>query len=229
MHLVAIQLWRRLSDTIELRRLRRRLPSAHRAWSVTSGKHRPETDAEYLERLRALARERARRRDMKVATTPADNDQKGRAQTPDHEELSRALAALEGAMVALRARAETAEKRADAAEAHRQAAQARADYAAVERDEANRRADALKVLLDATQLELAGLRSLVAIASPDVQEANEAVQRRRGRPLRVAGGGSEQRTANGISGPIDSAKARVAVRPGAQVAATLRQGVGAHY
>ena len=47
-----------LSDVIEFRRLRRRLPNAHRAWSRASGKLRPESDAEYLARLRSLARER---------------------------------------------------------------------------------------------------------------------------------------------------------------------------
>jgi hypothetical protein len=47
-----------LSDVIEFRRLRRRLPNAHRAWSRASGKLRPESDAEYLERLRGLAHER---------------------------------------------------------------------------------------------------------------------------------------------------------------------------
>jgi hypothetical protein len=47
-----------LSDAIEFRRLRRRLPYAHRAWSRASGKLRPESDAEYLVRLRSLARER---------------------------------------------------------------------------------------------------------------------------------------------------------------------------
>ena len=47
-----------LSDAVELRRLRRSLPNAHRAWSRASGKLRPETDAEYLARLRSLARER---------------------------------------------------------------------------------------------------------------------------------------------------------------------------
>ena len=149
MHLVALSLWQRLSGTIELRRLRRRLPSAHRAWSVTSGKQRPETDTEYLARLRALARERAERCDKKVAIAPSDNGPKEPAQTPDHEQPARALASLEGEMVALRARAEMAEKRADAAEADRKAAQARADHAAAERDEAMHRADALQVLLAA--------------------------------------------------------------------------------
>jgi hypothetical protein len=47
-----------LFDALELRRLRRRLPNAHRAWSRASGQLRPESDAEYLVRLRALARER---------------------------------------------------------------------------------------------------------------------------------------------------------------------------
>ena len=47
-----------LSDAIEFRRLRRRLPNAHRAWSRASGELRPESDAEYLARLRSLARER---------------------------------------------------------------------------------------------------------------------------------------------------------------------------
>ena len=54
--------WRWLSDAIELRRLRRRLPNAHRAWSRVSGRLRPESDAEYLKRLRDLARERERLR-----------------------------------------------------------------------------------------------------------------------------------------------------------------------
>ena len=47
-----------LSDAVEFRRLRRRLPNAHRAWSRASGKLRPESDAEYLERLRCLTWER---------------------------------------------------------------------------------------------------------------------------------------------------------------------------
>ena len=47
-----------LSDAVELRRLRRRLPNVHRAWSRASGKLQPESDAEYLARLRSLARER---------------------------------------------------------------------------------------------------------------------------------------------------------------------------
>ena len=54
--------WRWVSDAIELRRLRHRLPNAHRAWSLATGRHRPETDAEYLIRLRELACERERLR-----------------------------------------------------------------------------------------------------------------------------------------------------------------------
>jgi hypothetical protein len=50
--------WRWVSDTIEFRRLRKRLPNVHRGWSRASGRLRPETDAEYLERLRALAKAR---------------------------------------------------------------------------------------------------------------------------------------------------------------------------
>ena len=53
--------FRWLFNALELRRLRRRLPNAHRAWSRASG-HRPESDAEYLLRLRALAHERERLR-----------------------------------------------------------------------------------------------------------------------------------------------------------------------
>jgi hypothetical protein len=58
MHLGVLSPWRSISDAIELRHLRRRLPNAHRAWSVASGKLRPESDTEYLMRLRILVRER---------------------------------------------------------------------------------------------------------------------------------------------------------------------------
>jgi hypothetical protein len=51
--------WNRLMEAIEFRRLRRRLPGVHRAWSNASGRWRPESDAEYLRRLRELAHERA--------------------------------------------------------------------------------------------------------------------------------------------------------------------------
>ena len=60
MHSLSPLRW--LFDALEFRRLRRRLPNAHRAWSRASGKLRPESDAEYLVRLRALARERERLR-----------------------------------------------------------------------------------------------------------------------------------------------------------------------
>jgi hypothetical protein len=58
-----------LSDAIEFRRFRRRLPNVHRAWSRASGKLQPESDAEYLARLRSLAREREQLRDQKGNTT----------------------------------------------------------------------------------------------------------------------------------------------------------------
>ena len=59
MHLGTLSPWRWFSDAAEFRRLRRRLPHAHRLWSTASGKLRPETNTEYLARLRELARERA--------------------------------------------------------------------------------------------------------------------------------------------------------------------------
>jgi hypothetical protein len=107
-------------------------------------------------------------------------------------------------MMALRARAEMAEKRADAAEADREAAQARADHAAAERDEAMHRADALQVLLDATQVEPVALRGLDDVASHDaheVREAMESLRRKKGRPRRVAGSEAERLTVNGNTGP----------------------------
>jgi hypothetical protein len=58
MNIAAMSPLRWLSDAIEFRRLRRRLPNVHRAWSRTSGKLCPESDAEYLTRLRALVHER---------------------------------------------------------------------------------------------------------------------------------------------------------------------------
>ena len=71
MHLPALAPWRWLSDALEFRRLRRRLPNAHRAWSHASGKLRPESDAEYLGRLRVLARERQQLRDKTAAAVTA--------------------------------------------------------------------------------------------------------------------------------------------------------------
>jgi hypothetical protein len=50
--------WRSLAHSVELRRLRQRLPSVHRSWSRASGQLLPETDVEYLARLRAIAGER---------------------------------------------------------------------------------------------------------------------------------------------------------------------------
>lgn len=45
-------------DVVELWRLRRLMPSAHRAWVTTGQGIRPENSSEYLARLRRLARER---------------------------------------------------------------------------------------------------------------------------------------------------------------------------
>jgi hypothetical protein len=67
--LIQLSPWRWLSDAIELRRLRRRLPRAHRAWSRASGEQRPENNAEYLARLRVLACEREQLRAQKGNTT----------------------------------------------------------------------------------------------------------------------------------------------------------------
>ena len=67
LHFGALLPLRWLSDAVEFRRLRRRLPHAHRAWSFATGKQRPETDAQYLSRLRTLARERERVRDHSAA------------------------------------------------------------------------------------------------------------------------------------------------------------------
>jgi hypothetical protein len=65
--------WRWLSDAIEFRRLRRRLPNVHRAWSRASGKLRPESDAEYLARLRGLVCEREHLRDKPGRSDKPDN------------------------------------------------------------------------------------------------------------------------------------------------------------
>jgi hypothetical protein len=50
---------RPLLAAAELRRLRRQMPNAHRLWIIIQRGIRPETDGEYLDRLRQLARERA--------------------------------------------------------------------------------------------------------------------------------------------------------------------------
>jgi hypothetical protein len=99
---------------------------------------------------------------MKVAKS--DNEPAKPAEVSDHGHRASALAMLEAAVAALRARAEAAEQRADAADVDRQAAQTRADHTAAERDGANRRAHELKMLLDAARLELAGLRTLIDVA-----------------------------------------------------------------
>jgi hypothetical protein len=100
--------------------------------------------------------------------TSADDNQPDNepAKPADRGHLADALAALEAAAAILRTRAEAAEKQADAAGVELRAAQTRADHATAERDEANRRANALQVMLDATKLELAGLRALIDVA-PD--------------------------------------------------------------
>ena len=50
--------FRQVRDGAEFRRLRRRLRHVHRLWVSVPGGIRPETDSEYLERLRRLERER---------------------------------------------------------------------------------------------------------------------------------------------------------------------------
>ena len=69
MRVTVISPWRWVSDALELRRLRRQFPKLHRAWSRSSGELRPETDAEYLERLRNLANERKQRRQRREVRT----------------------------------------------------------------------------------------------------------------------------------------------------------------
>ena len=113
-------------------------------------------------------------------------------ETPDRAHLVAALATLEAAGMALRERAEAAEKRAEVAETERLAAVARAHQARVERDEATRRAATLQTWLDAAQLELAGRRALADL-SPETHDA--AVDRR------GAGPGSRQR-GRGMAGTI---------------------------
>jgi hypothetical protein len=129
-------------------------------------------------------------------------------------------------MATLRARAETAEKCADAAEADRRVAEARADHAAAEQEEANRRADALKVLLDATHIELAALRNLVAAAPHDAEKLQHASEVGNMGPRRVGSGGAERLAANGKVGSIGSARASGAVRSGAATATTLGRRTG---
>jgi hypothetical protein len=50
--------WWKLGDALELRRLRRALPNVHRRLISTHEGTRRESDGEYLDRLRAVHRER---------------------------------------------------------------------------------------------------------------------------------------------------------------------------
>ncbi len=50
--------FRRISDALELRRLRRKLPNAHRGLVNSPDGSIPETDAQYLDRLRQIEHER---------------------------------------------------------------------------------------------------------------------------------------------------------------------------
>jgi hypothetical protein len=52
------RLIRWIQDALELRRLRRLMRSAHRGLISEHGRTRPETDAEYLDRLRQMEDER---------------------------------------------------------------------------------------------------------------------------------------------------------------------------
>ena len=72
MHLSSPLRW--LLDALEFRRLRCRLPSVHRAWSRASGQFRPESDAEYLVRLRALAHEREQLRSTTEHSSRSGNN-----------------------------------------------------------------------------------------------------------------------------------------------------------
>jgi hypothetical protein len=120
----------------------------------------------------------------------SDNELAKSAEVSGKQHLAEALVTLEAAAAALHVRAEAAEKRADAAEGNRQAAQTRVDDIAAERDEANRRANEFKMLLDAAQLELAGLRTLIDVAPHAAIQAEADRQGRsaRPRPERPSGG-----------------------------------------
>ena len=87
---------------------------------------------------------------------------------------------LETAIAALRAQVDAAEKRAAAAEADRQAAQLRAEHAEADRNQTNRRARVLKAQLDATQLEVAGLRTLMELQHATTQDADDAEAAQKG-------------------------------------------------
>lgn len=55
---LAWRIWVLLFPKFELRRLRRKLPSAHRGWVPGPKTIRPETDCEYRGRLKRIAWER---------------------------------------------------------------------------------------------------------------------------------------------------------------------------
>ena len=124
--------------------------------------------------------------------TKPNNEPAKPAEVSDHGHRASALVALEAAAAAIRARAEAAEKRADAAEVDRQAAQTRADQAAAERDEANRRVAALQVWLDAAQLELSGLRTLIDVAPHAAIQAEADRQGRGAEPSSERRGGGRR-------------------------------------
>jgi hypothetical protein len=58
-----------VSNKLELRRLRKKLPRSYRGFVRTSGGMRPETDLEYLDRLRIIYQERSHR----LINTPDGN------------------------------------------------------------------------------------------------------------------------------------------------------------
>jgi hypothetical protein len=91
----------------------------------------------------------------------------------DKEKVGQALAVLETAVAALRGQLESANRRADAADADRRAAEGRAE-------EAVTRADALQGLLEATQLELAEQRALTDQADVARQRAQGTIEALRG-------------------------------------------------
>jgi hypothetical protein len=101
-HLAVLSPLRRLSEAIEFRRLRRCLPNVHRAWSTASGKLRPETNADYLARLRALPREQEQLRNAKAAAKAATAAPQQAAEgvcpsgsRPNADDLSAAIEAAE--------------------------------------------------------------------------------------------------------------------------------------
>src|SRR5437868_3183324 len=69
----------RLSEAIELRRLNRRFPSAHRRLVSEGHEMRRETDTEYLKRLRQIAEERTGDTTRRSPSAPS------RADLADHQ------------------------------------------------------------------------------------------------------------------------------------------------